>query len=420
MKIHEYFKIKDGIKKISSIEEYDLFCASIEFDWDIFFNITSDFKFSFSTRENNLYLGIGHLKVFDQSQKNNHTPGTINDFAKEHTLDSAFKINSSFFKLFESLPEEIFYFYQQTFYKDKQTIILPEIQIIKSKESCEIYFFQRQGAKIELQTFNENSSSRNILLQETHEPDEYEWRNIFKSSRMFLLENPKIVLTRKTQFRFKNRVPINKLFLNLFKEGFYNYFVQTKYHYFLGSSPERLLKFQNNSFYTEALAGTKAIEQKEELLSSTKDLKEQKIVLDEILQSIEPLVDDIQTSPTYLFEYKNLAHLKTDIVAKPQSTDIFAWINAIHPTPAVCGLPRDKSFEFLRTHEPYKRENYCGSLGIIQRNHMDITVALRCAEVYRNLVTAYVGVGVVADSSLESEWQELDLKLENMRKALEI
>ena len=83
----------------------------------------------------------------------------------------------------------------------------------------------------------------------------------------------------------------------------------------------------------------------------------------------------------------------------------------LHPTPAVCGLPKKEAFEFIQENEGYDRGFYAGYLGIdSQRRTKEYFVNLRSAEFCQNQIKIYVGGGVTAESNPQKEWEETELK----------
>lgn len=94
-------------------------------------------------------------------------------------------------------------------------------------------------------------------------------------------------------------------------------------------------------------------------------------------------------------------------------------INALHPTPAVCGLPKAVAEAFILQNENYDRSYYSGYLGELNLNERtSLFVNLRCVELENNLASIYVGGGITADSIPENEWEETVSKAEVMKKVL--
>ena len=91
----------------------------------------------------------------------------------------------------------------------------------------------------------------------------------------------------------------------------------------------------------------------------------------------------------------------------------------MHPTPAVCGLPRDMAREFILENEKYNRSYYTGFLGELNINQKTaLFVNLRCMQIYDNKSVIYVGGGITKDSNSEKEWEETVSKSKTMKKVL--
>src|SRR5690606_31528760 len=100
-------------------------------------------------------------------------------------------------------------------------------------------------------------------------------------------------------------------------------------------------------------------------------------------------------------------------------------IKALHPTPAVCGMPKEIARDFLIQKEGYDRKYYAGYLGELNCNveqntndESDLYVNLRCMEIEENNINIYVGCGVTKDSNPESEFIETVNKSSTMKQIL--
>jgi isochorismate synthase len=118
-------------------------------------------------------------------------------------------------------------------------------------------------------------------------------------------------------------------------------------------------------------------------------------------------------------------HIKTDISAEIKAgKSISEVINALHPTPAVCGLPKADAKEFLLKNEGYDREFYSGYLGELNADAVtgapvtDLFVNLRCMKIKGNVAHLYVGCGITKDSNPEKEFFETINKSMTMRRVL--
>lgn len=203
------------------------------------------------------------------------------------------------------------------------------------------------------------------------------------------------------------------------------------YHAFLGCTPERLFHLEGCTILTEALAGTvrrSADGNEGEVLSellSLKNLEEHRFVVDYIRTALASCNVSAQTNGPHVRRLPRLMHLATDIRAQfpsPKSPDaqqaahtpqsnVYRLLRTMHPTPAVCGMPRENTMAELPGLEDFDRGFFAGPLGWFSRDAGEFCVAIRSALVYGCEVTAYAGSGIVQASESKSEWDETELKM---------
>ena len=178
----------------------------------------------------------------------------------------------------------------------------------------------------------------------------------------------------------------------------------------MGATPEILGKFnkKTHEFFTMSLAGTLPINEE----WSEKEIEEQKPVthyISEILKKYVTL-SEVEESETYNHISGNIKHLRTDFTAKIEDNRLEELIEELHPTPAVCGIPKEFCKEKIIEIEQYNREFYAGYIRIETDEEIYYFVNLRCAKIYKNQVIAFAGGGITALSSPEKEWRETELK----------
>jgi isochorismate synthase len=182
----------------------------------------------------------------------------------------------------------------------------------------------------------------------------------------------------------------------------------------MGATPETLLKVKGNKFQTVALAGTQLYNGSEEVYWQKKEKEEQQFVTDYVVEKIGELVSEIQISVPKTIKAGNLLHIKTAIQGIVDETaSLKELVLLLHPTPAVCGLPKHNAFDFIINNEGYNREFYAGFLGEINYNEnseTDLYVNLRCMQIQMNSeinkTILYIGCGITKDSIPENEWFE--------------
>jgi len=191
---------------------------------------------------------------------------------------------------------------------------------------------------------------------------------------------------------------------------------------FVGATPERLFHKRGGRVRTEAVAGTSSVEldpHGAQLLESEKDRHEHRFVVDAIRRRLERTGGSVSIGATSVRTIGSVAHLVTPIDARvAPGIDAFDLLAALHPTPAVGGVPREGALAWIDAHEP-DRGWYAGPIGWIDANgDADAFVALRSAIVSGSRAQAYAGCGVVRGSSADAEYAETALKLAPMLAAL--
>lgn len=187
----------------------------------------------------------------------------------------------------------------------------------------------------------------------------------------------------------------------------------------IGASPELLLATDGRTLRTMALAGTQARPDSQPLHTarwSAKEIEEQALVSDYIRDFFQRAgVSSVSEAGPRTVAAGNVIHLQTDFNVELPRPEVMALANRVlhelHPTSAVCGMPKDKALAFIRQHEGYDRSFYSGYLGPV---HIDgqsqLYVNLRCMQLGQGTAYLYVGGGVTADSRPDAEWRETELK----------
>lgn len=185
----------------------------------------------------------------------------------------------------------------------------------------------------------------------------------------------------------------------------------------LGSTPEIILSGEKGDWNTVALAGTQSL-QNGELPQEwdDKNREEQGYVSTYIRNQLLLLGIHPAEKGPYPAYAGALSHLKTDFRFQlPDGNQLGNLLNLLHPTPAVCGLPKEEAYQFILQHEGYDRRYYSGFIGWLNPDgQTDLYVNLRCMHIGGDSLTLYAGGGLLASSELEDEWQETEKKLQTM------
>lgn len=193
---------------------------------------------------------------------------------------------------------------------------------------------------------------------------------------------------------------------------------------FLGCTPERLFKLDGTTVLAEALAGTvrrtpHGDEQHAlETLLNEKNGNEHRFVVDDVTAAVSRCGFEPRADGPHVRRLPRLMHLVTHIsapltAARPCGpvNNVFRLLSELHPTPAVCGVPRDTTINKIVALERFDRGLFAGPFGWFSAHAADFCVAIRSASVHGLSVTAYAGSGIVQASESRSEWDETELKM---------
>jgi len=199
---------------------------------------------------------------------------------------------------------------------------------------------------------------------------------------------------------------------------------------FLGASPELLVGRHGDVVRAQPMAGTAprggdpATDARlgASLLASPTYRQEHQITIDMVHDTLLPWCSylDYEAEPSVV-GVANVQHLATLVEGRlsQPAPSILELVAALHPTPAVNGLPRDLARAWIAEHEGFDRRHYAGTVGWVDgQGNGTWSVSIRCAEVQGRQARLYAGNGIVADSDPDTELAETQLKLQAMLSAL--
>jgi len=246
----------------------------------------------------------------------------------------------------------------------------------------------------------------------------------------------KVVLSRTKELTYTDQFQPAKAFQKLAK-AYPHAFVSLvnlpdQKELWLGASPEALVQQRSEGiFKTMSLAGTqKAKDDQGNLIPKfdirwgEKEIEEQALVSRYIIECFKKirLREYLETGPKTVLA-GNLYHLRTDFEVDTNALNFpelsSVMLRLLHPTSAVCGVPKIPSLQFLTDIEGYDRSFYSGFLGPVQvEGDSNIFVNLRTVRLKDGVATFYAGAGITEDSIPEREWEETELKCETLLKVI--
>jgi len=237
----------------------------------------------------------------------------------------------------------------------------------------------------------------------------------------------KVVLSRKEVVALQNfdLLAILKKLLNQYPAAFTYCFFHPQVGLWLGSFSEQLLRMEAQHFQTMAVAGTQPSHDND-MAWGNKERAEQLFVTDFITKHLEDKVSEMKISEPYTLKAGSVMHIKTDIEGKLNAgLGLREMIEILHPTPAVCGLPKAAARNFILQYERYDREYYSGFFGELHKDFdtdseaTNLYVNLRCMQIKNEQAFIYVGGGITRESVPAEEWQETVNKAQTMKRILE-
>lgn len=270
-----------------------------------------------------------------------------------------------------------------------------------------------------------------IQSDETHTPTSIQYNDYLKQIDYVIEqiekgEFEKVVLSRVKVLEGSYVTKLNSIFSQLI-EDYPNAFVfmfNAGPHLWIGATPEPLLRAENGSMFTVSLAGTRPFESKNLNIGAwnSKERLEQEYVTRYISKVLSKFnLIDVNLEGPYTKRAGNLVHLRTDFSFRSEELKecLGEFLNNLHPTPAVCGMPREKSLDLIRQLENHEREYYAGFVGPVGLNdRLSLYVNLRCMKVLQNNLALFIGGGITADSVPSDEWQETEIKAETLLSVL--
>jgi isochorismate synthase len=283
----------------------------------------------------------------------------------------------------------------------------------------------RLSAKAQLESYHlkDTVSRTNPLSKERHQKTVE--RAIEKINTSAL---QKVVISREELVDITNfdLIEIYKKLLSTYTNAFVYTWFHPQVGLWFGATPETLLSLTGTTFKTMSLAGTQVCHKSEQVIWKSKELEEQQLVTNFIEDQLEKIATNLEIDKTETVKAGNLLHLRTKVSGDLKETSsLEELIRALHPTPAVCGLPREAASTFILKNENYDRSFYTGFLGELNIQHSNkdekstsLFVNLRCMKIEQNKASIFVGGGITKDSNAEKEWEETVSKSKTMKRVL--
>ena len=191
--------------------------------------------------------------------------------------------------------------------------------------------------------------------------------------------------------------------------------------FWAGATPELLLKEVQQIAKTVSLAGTLPYtdDQFQNYNWGKKEIEEQAMVSDYVRNTLSTLNSNRFTeNGPMTIKAGQVVHLQTTYTF-PLQIEWSKLVKSLHPTPAICGIPKDLATQLITQIEEHPRDYYSGYLGPINANKStQLFVNLRCTHIQDGQAHLFVGGGLTADSEAVAEWEETNNKATTLLNVL--
>ncbi len=266
---------------------------------------------------------------------------------------------------------------------------------------------------------------RDELSENVRSTTEESYLDLVKQSIAGIRNNrfQKVVPSRIKIVDIPNDFNIVENFINLtraYPRAFIFYVQIPEIGSWMGATPETLIDIEGGQYFrTVSLAGTQKYEagsNTSDIAWTQKEIEEQAMVSRYIINCFKKirLREFVEKGPKTMIA-ANLIHLKTTYEVDLKETGFSnlgtVMLNLLHPTSAVCGMPKETAADFIASMEIHSRKYYSGFLGPVDNNHnTHLFVNLRTMELFKNKAVLYAGAGITEDSDPDREWKETELK----------
>ena len=350
-----------------------------------------------------------------QQQYNNQLPFVAYRKPLTSDLKGIFQTNDTVYEV-ENYKETGFVF--APFDDSESSILIP----LEHADSLDAFYSMEEAFGPNKNEITFKELEKEIHIELITKGIQYIDKNILK----------KVVLSRKEKVTVSgsNFIQFFKNLLNSYASAFVYCWYHPKFGLWLGATPETLIKIEGHQFVMMSLAGTQDYKGTLNVDWEDKEKQEQQIVTDFITSNLKPLVKNIKISDVETVKAGNVVHLKTMINASlnMDGFNLKHILSVIHPTPAVCGMPKPTAKRFIIENENYNREFYTGYLGELNfeqksgpssklrnienqaytysKRSTQLYVNLRCMQIRNNEAYIYIGGGITKTSNPEKEWEE--------------
>ncbi len=261
------------------------------------------------------------------------------------------------------------------------------------------------------------------------------YENAVRTAKQYIVEGDvmQVVLSQRMSIPYEHDPLDLYRMLRSLNPSPYMFYINAQAFHIVGSSPEILVRSEENEITVRPLAGTRprgcsdeddlALEQ--DLLNDPKELAEHLMLIDLGRNDVGRLAEigSVKLTDKMTVErYSHVMHIVSNVVAKMRpGLSAMDVLRATFPAGTLSGAPKIRAMEIIDELEPIKRGIYSGAVGYVSwSGNMDTAIAIRTAVIKDNTLYIQAGAGIVYDSVPEKEWEESMNKGRAIFKAVEM
>ncbi|WP_185881767.1 chorismate-binding protein [Blattabacterium cuenoti] len=326
--------------------------------------------------------------------------------------------NRSFVLFKKPYEKKIYFFSQDEKYKKENNFFL----IVSFNQNTVIRIYTKKIYSIDIECTKEmcnfisplrNLESSLLIYSKKYKNSIEKAIETIKKNKDF----EKVVLSRYMKIPFHNFY-LKKTFQKLiysYPNAFITLWYDFNHGFWLGASPELLVKCYNKELKTVALAGTIWGNHK----WTNKEVEEHNVVIKYLVNFFKKFSGNLCVEKTRILNMGHLHHLETPIsfsfLEKP---NYFEILYDMSPTPSICGYPKKNSLDYIQKYEGYERDFYTGYFGPVYDggDKIELYLNLRCAKIKmdKKEIVLYAGSGITKDSDVNKEYAETESKFKNI------
>jgi len=262
-----------------------------------------------------------------------------------------------------------------------------------------------------------------------------EFEDAVRTAKQYIVDGDvmQVVLSQRMSIPYKHSPLDLYRMLRCLNPSPYMYYLDLQSFHIVGSSPEILVRSEDNEITVRPIAGTRPrgnsaeedLELEKDLLNDPKELAEHLMLIDLGRNDVGRLAEigSVQLTEKMMVErYSHVMHIVSNVVAKIRpGLSAMDVLRATFPAGTLSGAPKIRAMEIIDELEPIKRGIYSGAVGYVSwAGNMDTAIAIRTAVIKDNMLYIQAGAGIVYDSIPEKEWEESMNKGRVIFKAVEM